>query len=265
MPLKVLTFNIWFSEFEMVRRMRAIGNIISDHKPNVVALQEMTQAHWRVCSADPTFEAFIWSEPPPNASYFTLIGSSACWQSQPTRYPFEASLMDRDLLFGTVSPPSRNPLTFATSHFESLSHAKTRRSQISETLELLDGPEDVVFCGDTNINEAVDGEVRPPEPWKDAWLALRPGESGYTYDVEKNTMMAAADEWARSTHAMLRFDRFWVKLQKYKLASIQLLDEPVDEGVWPSDHFGLLLTLEDGLALPSERRKCNEGASCTTV
>lgn len=265
MTLKILTFNIWFSEFEMVRRMRAIGNIISDHKPNLVALQEMTQAHWRVCSSDPTFEAFIWNEPPTDAPYFTMIGSSCCWQSQPTRHPFEVSHMGRDLLFGAVSPPSQYPLTFATSHFESLNNAKARRSQINETLKLLDGPDDVVFCGDTNIDEALDGEVQPPAPWVDAWVALRPGVPGYTFDAKKNTMLAAADEWARSTNAMIRFDRFWARLQNYKLASVKLLDEPVNAGVWPSDHFGLLLTLEDRPMLPSERRKRKEGANCTIV
>merc|ERR1712113_355334 len=94
--------------------------------------------------------------------------------------------------------------------------------------EALSDAQDAVFCGDTNINEQYDGEVQLPYPWRDAWLELRPQDGGYTFDVERNEMLASRDKWAVSNHALLRFDRFWVKLTNYNLSSITLLDSPFD-------------------------------------
>lgn len=244
MTLRLLTFNIWFAEHEMATRMHAIGSIVMSKQPELVALQEMTDAHWHICKAHAAFGQYSWSDPALDQRYYTLIGSRSSFAVAPRRLPFEVSLMGRDLLYGTVNLPSLPPLVFATSHLESLNHAKVRREQIGETLKVLDNSVDVVFCGDTNINEADDGQVSLPAPWKDAWSTLRPHDPGYTFDVDRNRMMAQADAWARSNHARLRFDRFWSKLRNYELVSIDLLDEPVAGDVWPSDHFGLLLTLK---------------------
>ena len=48
------------------------------------------------------------------------------------------------------------PLVFATSHLESLDNAKARKAQLEESLRAFGGAHDVVFCGDTNIDEATD-------------------------------------------------------------------------------------------------------------
>lgn len=72
--------------------------------------------------------------------------------------------------FAKVRPPELPALVFATSHLESLNEHEARRQQMALSLEdHLKDAEDVVFCGDTNINEAVDGDVKLPEPWKE-WL-----------------------------------------------------------------------------------------------
>jgi hypothetical protein len=135
---------------------------------------------------------------------------------------------------------------FATSHLESLDRAEERKQQIAEAMQVFSKDDDVVFCGDTNVNEAYDGEIVLPEGWKDAWTELRPSEPGFTFDIVRNTMMAKQDSgWAVANHALLRFDRFWVKLKHYTPIEIELIDDSVDGNLWPSDHFGLLLTLEE--------------------
>ena len=36
----------------------------------------------------------------------------------------------------------------------------------------------------------MDGALQPPAPWEDAWVSLRPDEPGYTFDVERNVIIA---------------------------------------------------------------------------
>jgi endonuclease/exonuclease/phosphatase (EEP) superfamily protein YafD len=40
---KILTYNVWFDELCRVARMDALGDIITQHSPDVVVLQEVTQ------------------------------------------------------------------------------------------------------------------------------------------------------------------------------------------------------------------------------
>lgn len=229
----------------MAHRMQSIASIISTRSPDAVAFQEMTVDHWHECLRHPVFAQYSWSPVPNDQRYFTLVGSKTPFSSLPVRKPFEVSMMGRDLLYATINPATLPALTFATSHLESLNSAKVRKEQMGESFKTLDALGDVVFCGDTNINEAEDGNIALPKPWVDAWVHLRPEDPGYTFDVDRNPMMAKKSEWARSNHARLRYDRFWVNLKRYQLVDIELIDEATDAaGLWPSDHFGLFLTLD---------------------
>mmetsp|Transcript_98236 Transcript_98236/g.256596 ORF Transcript_98236/g.256596 Transcript_98236/m.256596 type:complete len:268 (+) Transcript_98236:85-888(+) len=259
MSLRLLSFNIWFSQHEMQRRMHAIGDLIASTSPDLVALQEMTQDHWRVCLAHPAFKEFSWSQPE-RQGYYTLIGSRSHFSSAPLRRPFEATLMGRDLLYATVEPPGLPLLVFATSHLESLDRAKVRREQMLEGFGRLGTAPDVVWCGDTNINEGKDGPTSLPSGWQDAWTALRPQEGGYSFDVERNEMVPLFDGWAVQNKARIRYDRFWVKSANYTLAAIEMLDEPIDKQLWPSDHFGLLLTLEAKNVPNQQSGQCESSA-----
>ena len=42
MYMRMLTYNVFFDEFERSSRMKEIGKIISKHRPAVIALQEVT-------------------------------------------------------------------------------------------------------------------------------------------------------------------------------------------------------------------------------
>jgi len=96
--------------------------------------------------------------------------------------------------------------------------------------------------------------VPMPEGWCDAWLELRPGDPGYTYDAKSNEMLRG--------YLRKRLDRAFVKLKDFDLKRIEMVgtkpipgvtyrktvsnrgkSEIVELPVVPSDHFGLLLTL----------------------
>lgn len=247
MVLRLLTFNIWFHHHQMERRMKAIGDIIARTEPDLIAFQEMTPAHWDLLSSHEVIKMYSWSDPP-RQRYYTLIGSRSNFDVVNTfeRFPFKASRMGRDLLKVTVKPPDLPALVFATSHLESLDEYQARRRQIQESLDgHLKDAEDAIFCGDTNVNDALDGDVLLPKGWKDAWLVLRPEDEGFTFDVERNSMVAEMDDWAFKNQARLRYDRFWIKVSNYAPVAIELLDEQIEEKLWPSDHFAVLLSMEE--------------------
>lgn len=255
--------------------MEGIAHIITAKKPDVIALQEMTATHWESCLKHKSFQMYHWSDPPAEGRYYTLLGSLRPFPHAPMRSEFEVTMMGRDFLAARIKINGCNmpPLVVGTSHLESLNSFKVRREQMNQSFHRMDmvgetssksEVDDMVFCGDTNINEQIDGMVSLPHPWKDAWLELRgrSGDPGFTFDVDRNGMMAQMDGWAQENRARLRFDRFWTKLKHYRLDEIELvgveaLGGSADvETIWASDHFGLLLTLE-ALEAPQQPLTCD--------
>ncbi|XP_020256745.1 uncharacterized protein LOC109833477 isoform X2 [Asparagus officinalis] len=91
-------------------------------------------------------------------------------------------------------------------------------------------------------------EMNSIERWNDAWPVLRPSEDGWTYDTESNGMLHHKGELQR------RLDRFVCKLQDFDMFSIKRIGMEKIHGVrhrikgtnlpvFPSDHYGLLLTI----------------------
>ena len=263
MLTKILTFNIWFSDHAMARRMRAIGDLIAQHAPHVIALQEVTTEHLALLSEHPSWRAYDWTAPPDDASYYTMLGSLRSWSAlgHARRRTYTHTSMDRDLLSAVVQPAGQPPLVIGTTHLESLTMVRARCEQIAEATGWLTEStiEDVVLCGDTNLatgslkGRAVEERVSLPDGWSDAWEACGTGE-GFTFDVDANAMVTRLDGWARVNKARLRYDRSWTRLAHYQCVGLEMVgtaplpsdgDGDADEW-WPSDHFGLLTRLAVG-------------------
>lgn len=258
--LRILTFNVWFSDYEMPNRMKSIGNIIGRRRPHVVALQEMKPHIWAQCLKSEAFQQYHWTTAP-DAQYYTMIGSRVPFATQPRRTRYPQSKMARDFLATVIDfrDPELPPFLLGVSHFESCDSANERKCQMHEVFQQMDSFDgEAIFCGDTNIDEKgmgnsqPDGVINLPFPWVDPWELLHPGDPGYTHDVELNGMLKRKDRWAREARLRTRFDRFWLRLNRYRPVSIELegnrplRDYKDVEGhpVWPSDHFAVLLTLQ---------------------
>ena len=118
------------------------------------------------------------------------------------------------------------------------------------------GVRNALFAGDTNWDETTDGETPLPPGWEDAWLLKGDGGPGYTYDLKRNAMM--------SGYLQKRLDRVFCRLEDFRVASFEMVGTtPVTrpdgstatyvnewkgraetKAVLPSDHFGVLVTLE---------------------
>lgn len=189
--------------------------------------------------------------------------------------PFSNSAMGRELCMANVSIGGVT-LVLGTSHLESPRreapwwdhdmNRKKRAAQAKASLVWLGRSRNVIFCGDMNWDDKIDGPFPLPDGWVDAWAELKPGEDGWTYDTEANAMLSAPFK-----KLQLRLDRFVCKLPDFEVQGIEMVGKEPIPGVsyvkvkefsfkskskkkfsgtreWtlpvlPSDHFGLVLTI----------------------
>lgn len=281
--VRCLTYNVWFAEHvALVDRVQGLSDVIRDVDPHVICLQEVTPNILMLLHAQPWFEEYKGTPPPPQ-QYFTLTLFRRSMDkpdrtTRLTRREFSTSRMGRyaDGVVGMSCGGGRE-LTVFTSHLESFiskeqNSSRERVAQLKDALRVIDGVVDrraserdargesggvrnAIFMGDTNWDESTDGEVPLPAEWCDAWLSHGDGGAGYTYDLRRNPMMGG--------YLQKRLDRAFYRLEDFDVTGVRMVGtEPVrrrdgsavtyvDEyrgrnqtrPVLPSDHFGLLVTL----------------------
>lgn len=173
--------------------------------------------------------------------------------------------MRRELCVAEVAIKPDTPLVIATSHLESpcpgppkwdQMYSKERVDQAKEALNFVKTNKNVIFCGDMNWDDKLDGPFPLPDGWVDAWKELKPEELGWTYDTKSNTMLSG------NRTLQKRLDRFLCYLPDFKMVRIEMVGTEAIPGlsyckekkgkrevkklvlpVFPSDHYGLLLTI----------------------
>lgn len=178
---------------------------------------------------------------------------------------FGNSIMGRELSIAEVEVPGGKPLVFATSHLESpcpgppkwdQMFSRERVEQAKEAIEILRPNTNVIFGGDMNWDDKLDGKFPLADKWVDVWEVMKPGDLGFTYDTKANPMLSG------NRALQKRLDRILCRLDDYKLGGIEMVGKEAIPGlsyekekkvrgeikklelpVLPSDHFGLLLTL----------------------
>lgn len=226
--------------------MEAIGTIVCRRNPDFIAFQEVTKTNLQLLMKQDWFSTYQTTRTRYDFRYFTVILSKKRIDSE-ERKAFDNSTMARDLLSIDTSISLSDhvtvPLTVATSHLESLpDYTFQREQQLAESLGHLASRQNVVFTGDMNIENKIDGQVHVPAPWCDAWPVvngLMPEENGHTWNPRINTMIPR-----RATQPN-RLDRMFVSLSDFTVKRAELVgNEPFDGDLFPSDHFGLLVEFE---------------------
>ncbi|WOH09167.1 hypothetical protein DCAR_0728622 [Daucus carota subsp. sativus] len=266
--LKILSYNVWFREdLEMRERMRALGNLIEMHSPDIICLQEVTPNIYDILQQSSWWKLYKCSVS--NEMAFTRAYFCMQLSKMPVNLfsckPFRNSIMGRELCVAEVVSREDMPLVIATSHLESpcpgppkwdQMYSKERVDQAKEAINSLKQHKNIIFCGDMNWDDKLDGQVPLPDGWLDAWTELRPGEIGCTYDTKTNKMLSG------NRTLQKRLDRFLCSLQDFKLDGIEMIGMEAIPGlsyckekrvknevkkmmlpVLPSDHYGLLLTI----------------------
>lgn len=265
--LKILTYNVWFAEIEMHKRMKALGDLIALHSPDVICFQEVTpeiyhifqqSGWWKMysCSVSNVMEV--------TRGYFCMQLSKLAVKSYSCK-PFSNSIMGRELCIAEIEVQKDMTVVVATSHLESpcpgppkwdQMYSKERVEQAKEAVELLERKRNVVFCGDMNWDDKLDGQFPLLDGWIDAWGKMNPEEIGWTYDTKSNKMLSA------NRTLQKRLDRFVCKLQDFCISDIMMIGKDAIPNltyikekkvksevkrltlpVLPSDHYGLLLEI----------------------
>ncbi|KAH7430899.1 hypothetical protein KP509_08G019700 [Ceratopteris richardii] len=263
----ILTYNVWFREdLEVDARMNAIGAIILDHNPHFICLQEVTPNIYRLFQCSPWWGRYKCSVSPTMAgkrAYFCLL---LCREDGTLfhRKAYSNSVMGRELCIAESKVGAGKQLFVATTHLESPCPAPPtwdqmfspeRVSQAKQAFDILMTYKNVVFGGDMNWDDKLDGAPPLPTGWHDVWLMLRPNEDGLTYDSKQNPLLTGS-------RLRKRLDRFFCHLQDFSLESIEMVGTQAIPGVMfekeikvkreskkvqlpvlPSDHFGLLLKI----------------------
>lgn len=266
--LTILSYNVWFREdLELQSRLDAIGDVILQHRPHIVFFQEVTETIYKLFQRASWWKSYDCSVKPGVAAqraYFCMQLSKLPVFSF-RQSPFRNSVMGRELCLAEVDAGKGARLLVATSHLESPCPAPPtwnqmfspeRVVQAKEAMALLEEFPNVIFGGDMNWDDKKDGPPPLPAGWFDAWLHLRPGQDGFTYDTKANRMLSG------NRALQKRLDRMFCQLRDFEAVSIEMVGtEPIPDltyskekkvkglvqmiklPVLPSDHFGLLLKL----------------------
>ncbi|XP_053458045.1 tyrosyl-DNA phosphodiesterase 2 isoform X2 [Nycticebus coucang] len=228
-------------------RARGVCSYLTLYTPDVVFLQEVIPPYYSYLKKRASNYEIITGR---EEGYFTaiMLKKSKVKLKSHEVIPFPDTKMMRNLLCAHVSV-SGSEFYLMTSHLESTrGHAKERMNQLKIVLKKMqEAPESatVIFAGDTNLR---DQEVTKygglPNNILDVWEFLgKPNHCQYTWDTQMNSNLGI------TSTCKLRFDRIFFRAAGEEShiipRSLDLLGlEKLDCGRFPSDHWGLLCTLD---------------------
>uniref|UniRef100_A0ACD5V5H7 Uncharacterized protein n=1 Tax=Avena sativa TaxID=4498 RepID=A0ACD5V5H7_AVESA len=264
--IKVMTYNLWFREdLELSKRMKAIGDLIQLHKPDLICFQEVTSNIYQLLQKSGWWQEYKCSLSDKLAMYmdkpYFCMQMSKFPLDSVKCLPFGNSIMGRELSVAEINIEGEIKLVLATSHLESPCRwdqmfSKERVTQANESMRILDRFRNVIFGGDMNWDDKGDGPFPLLDGWTDPWDALKPGDEGWTYDTKANGMLTGNRKLQK------RMDRFVCKLPDFEIDAIEMIGKEAIPGitylkekkvgknvrelelpVLPSDHFGLVLSI----------------------
>ncbi|KAG6527191.1 hypothetical protein ZIOFF_009285 [Zingiber officinale] len=219
---------IWSSMGEWKLLEIALGNLIEQYAPDFICFQEVTPNISAIFRKSNWWKHYNCSLPQQMAAqrrYFCMQMSKLPVKEF-SRVPFTNSVMERELCLAEVEVGEKQSLIIATSHLESpcpappswdQMYSKERVAQAKLAIDILVGSDspNVIFAGDMNWDGKLDGAFPLPDGWIDAWLELKPGENGWTYDTKANQMLSA------NRTLQKRLDRFICYLPDFKMNGIE--------------------------------------------
>ncbi|KAL0442948.1 UNVERIFIED_CONTAM: hypothetical protein Slati_2017500 [Sesamum latifolium] len=254
---KFLSYNVWFREdLEMHKRMKALGDLIELHSPDVMCFQEVTPSFYGIFQKSSWWKRYCCSIPDETA----FPGAYFCMQDlfffYITAWQWKQALINlRNYPNCRLNPIAANS-SIILSWDENFVLQKLKCNQANEAVRFLEKNQNVIFCGDMNWDDKLDGPFPLLDGWVDAWTELRPGDVGWTYDTKSNKMLSG------NRTLQKRLDRFVCKLKDFKISEIEMIGKDAIPGlsyikekrvkgqvkelvlpVLPSDHYGMLLTI----------------------
>lgn len=252
--VSMLTWNIWFSPTKMQERMKALGKIVNDLHPDILAFQEVTRESLAFLRKERWFSRYHMIPPDVTGqeNHFVVILSVfpvVSWLVHPFKI---APYKNRKVVWAVTKSAVSSGAEFiiGTTHLvHSERNTRMRELQLRETLHILSVYENVCVMGDMNIFEGrfkADGVVILPSSWTDAWLSVPENENknGYTWNARKNPFSNFRSN-ANATYYSNRLDRVLCKLSDFRVKEIKIVGAELTQSkIVPSDHYGLFTVIE---------------------
>ena len=249
--ISLLSWNLWFPSVMMEERMEALGQIVQELEPSILAFQEVTLKNLALLRNQPWFSRYHLIPPDiSNEVDHSVVILSVFTVDRWFDHPFKkAPYTNRKIVTAELKNAVSSPkFVIGVTH---LVHGRRntlqRELQLKETLQVLSRYDNVCVMGDMNIKSGkgeVDGVVVLPSSWIDGWLSL-PGNTegnGYTFDQSKNPF-APPERGGIATIA--RFDRVFCKLSDFKVKEMRIVGDKLTKStIVPSDHYGLFTVIE---------------------
>lgn len=269
--LKVLTYNIWFSDKYRHERLISLIETINSCDADIICLQEVMPDifnYIKLCQKKDYPYIF------PNkleTDYHCVILSKHPFTST-EEHTFTNSTMGRKLIYVTINLKlvrivkkdddddnddidadvdfnvENYKVTVATSHFESQfgQFNKRKIDQYIKAKEILDDvglSGSVILCADTNITKKEEKYyLTKDDNWIDSWKEDgSDNEKEYTYDSKTNDNLKNNNYEKEYQN---RLDRIvYTKNDVFKTIKFDLI-RGLDCYIEPSDHYGVMATFE---------------------
>jgi endonuclease/exonuclease/phosphatase family metal-dependent hydrolase len=262
---RVVTLNIWNRQGPWAQRLPLIRDQLAALKPDIVGFQEVLGFPGMPDQAQEIAQGLGWNVhyvPAWNVGGGLTFGNAIVsphplLDTASLPLPSPPGLDTRTVAFARVELPDGPAPVFCThlTYQHHLGHARVEQvralTEHVATLAPIDGPPPILL-GDFNADPDSD-EMRYLRGltglggtcvyFEDAWLATGHTEPGYTYDRRNPYALRSREPSRRIDYIFVRGpDRH---LRGEPISAEVVMNEPTD-GVWPSDHFGLLAEIWGG-------------------
>jgi len=276
MRVRILTFNVWNTEGDP-QRLRLINRQLRQLQPDLVALQEVVQTPQKKTldvlleglDLHVTHQADIQKSVPPFSDRYGGSAIATRWEHRAVEALDLRVAGAADVPWATlgavVQIPGAGEMLFvvATAAWRPASEAARERQAVAITdLDARHRRElPTVIAGDLNAGpdsssiRYLTGRQSLQERsvlYHDAWAVAGEGP-GYTWSSDNPNARGVVDQIVRQPAYRRRFDYVLVgswdahpKAHAYVRSAALAFDQPI-EGVWASDHFGLVVELDVGL------------------
>lgn len=235
--ISILSYNIWFDEYERTERLFSLIENIKCYDPDVVCLQEVLNFQYDTIKENLDYP---FSYPKKITDGYGCIILS--------KHPIKKSIsiklksnMCRKLLISLINY-NNVPIVIANTHFESEFGEKnmTKLLQfkyVSVVLKkLFIDYNNVILCADTNVTRSEETIFagmfnNMNDSWKETGKDKR---NEFTYDYMTNTNLQM-----RNIKLQRRIDKILYKTTKIRLKSFRLI-RGILGMIQPSDHHGVL-------------------------
>lgn len=240
--LKVMSYNIWFEDFNRTERLFSLFEVIEKANPDIVCLQEVLDFQYETIKNRLNYS---YSYPEKISGRYGCVILSK-WPIVKATIINLPTLMGRNLTLVKIVA-SETLFTVANVHFESEFNGTnlTKKEQFKYVGAILNklyyDNNNVILCSDTNVTE-FDEAVFSKEfnGFFDAWKSNGSDfNKQYTYDYDTNTNLQS-----RKIELKCRIDRILFKFKnQVSLCNFDLITG-IGQSIEPSDHHGIVAMFE---------------------